>query len=375
MNNIGKLIYASSERCADLLYLTGFQAEDPFFYFKNGDSETMIVSELELGRAKKQRRENVKVVSYSQALELFGVSSFSPQNIVSGLANSLKINEWNVNEDFPLGLAENVRKLLPEITFIPLEEFCPERNVKNAKEIELIRKAEQVAEKALAKGIEMIANATVANDGLLLLNGEPLTSELLHGEVNAELVRNGGFSTSTIIAPGVQAADPHQAGFGPIYANQPIVFDIFPRTTSGYFGDLSRTVLKGNAPEIVAKAFDAVKDAQRRVIDALKPGMTGIEAHTMAANILESHGFKTDRRAETPYGFFHGLGHGVGLEIHEEPCLNTRNDKPLAAGNVVTVEPGLYYPEWGGIRIEDIVAITDTSSNDLTSAPIFLEIE
>lgn len=385
----GQLIYASSERCADLLYLTGFLAEDPFLWYRVGDSEYIIVSDLELGRAMKQCRKHIRAISQSQALQRFRLKRphFNPEIGIPAIARYYGIYHWEVPEGFPysLVLASQASRLrIPEkvgtigerISFTcRKDEFCPERAIKSPEEIESLRRAEQIAEKGLARGISLLAEASIGKNGILMLNGKTLTSEILHSEVNAELVRHGGFSSSTIIAPGKQAADPHQTGHGPIHAGQPIVFDIFPRAASGYFGDLSRTVLKGKAPDIVKKAFDAVYGAQRRVIDALRPGMTGIEAHKMAADYMESCGFKTDFSGTLPIGFFHGLGHGVGLEIHESPSLNTRNNLPLVAGNVVTVEPGLYYPEWGGIRIEDLVAITENGIENLATADVFLEIE
>ncbi|MBR6374154.1 MAG: M24 family metallopeptidase, partial [Victivallales bacterium] len=171
-------------------------------------------------------------------------------------------------------------------------------------------------------------------------------------------------------------AFPHNTGEGAICANEPIVIDIFPRCcATGYFGDLTRTVVKGKAPDIVKKAFEAVYDAQRTVLQMLKPGVKGIEAHKKADDVMKAHGFKTDLKSETPYGFIHGLGHGVGLEIHEKPSLNLRNPKPLVAGNVVTIEPGLYYPEWGGIRIEDMAMITEDGIDNFTNYPVFLEIK
>ena len=385
----GQLIYASSERCADLLYLTGFLAEDPFFWYRAGDTECIIVSELELGRAQKQAKKHLRILSYNQALQQLRLTrkQFLPENVIAAISRHHGIYSWTVPQDFPYSLVcgaqssrlriqDKVGSVGERLSFnCSNGPFCPGRAVKSPEEIELIRQAEQIAEKGLAKGIAMLAEASIGKNGVLQLNGKTLTSEILHSEVNAELVRNGGFSSSTIIAPGKQAADPHQAGHGPIHANQPIVFDIFPRALSGYFGDLSRTVIKGKAPDIVKKAFDAVYAAQRTVIENLKPGMTGQEAHFMAANLMEERGFKTDLTAPLPCGFFHGLGHSLGLEIHESPSLNTRNSKPLAAGNVVTVEPGLYYPEWGGIRIEDVVAITENGAEDLTTVDVFLEIE
>ena len=123
------------------------------------------------------------------------------------------------------------------------------------------------------------------------------------------------------------------------------------------------------------KAFTAVYDAQRKAIEMLKPGVLAKDVHNKASEVMASYGFKTDNKAAKPYGFIHSLGHGVGLEIHEKPSLSAGSTTILQPGHIVTVEPGLYYLEWGGIRIEDTLAITEEGFDDLAVAEVFLEIE
>ena len=179
----------------------------------------------------------------------------------------------------------------------------------------------------------------------------------------------------TIAAPGPQGADPHCQGYGPIHAEEPIVMDVFPRDArTGYFGDLTRTVVKGTAPDIVRKTFETVRDAQQLAFGMIRAGVPGTDPHLAVEEFFKKSGYETDRNSTPARGFFHGLGHGIGLEIHEEPRLSLSCKEPLQAGNVVTVEPGLYYPEWGGIRIEDDVLVTENGCEKLSTLPVFLEL-
>ena len=158
-------------------------------------------------------------------------------------------------------------------------------------------------------------------------------------------------------------------------AGEPIVLDIFPRVeATGYFGDLTRTVVRGPATEMVRRAFAAVEAAQEAARRTVRAGVPARDIHQAAAAALAAAGFSTDLTADPPVGFIHGLGHGLGLEVHEAPRCNRTAVKPLLAGHVITLEPGLYDPAWGGIRLEDVVAVTETGCDTLTAAPIFLEI-
>ncbi len=174
----------------------------------------------------------------------------------------------------------------------------------------------------------------------------------------------------------MQSAKPHCKGSGILKAHEPIVIDIFPRlASSGYWGDLTRTVVKGSAPEIVKKAFNAVLEAREKAKEALKAGVIPAEIHQLATDILTQHGFHTGADEQGNYGFFHGLGHGVGLETHEAPRLSSGNFTPLKGNEIITVEPGVYYPQWGGIRLEDMVVIRPDGAECLNKIATFLEIE
>ena len=210
---------------------------------------------------------------------------------------------------------------------------------------------------------------------MLYWNGNPLTSELLRAEIDVAMLRLGMLPTGTICAGGIQGSQPHNTGSGHLPADMPIVMDIFPRSAeTGYWGDLTRTVVKGKASDLVKRAYDTVLLARESCKSAICAGANPAELHQLAVSIMEKAYFHTGHGEKGDFGFFHGLGHGVGLDIHESPRLSPRNPDVLKGGEVVTVEPGLYYPEWGGIRLEDLVYVTGDGCRCLTEIEDFLEI-
>ncbi|MBQ6102340.1 MAG: M24 family metallopeptidase, partial [Kiritimatiellae bacterium] len=187
-----------------------------------------------------------------------------------------------------------------------------------------------------------------------------LTSERARALVRETLLSRGCLDLEgSIVAGGRQAADPHEAGHGPLRAGEWIVCDIFPRDLcTGYWGDMTRTFMNGRPSAKLRRLYRAVADAQRLALSLVRPGAKGSDVHAAVARFFEESGWPSGRDATgRPYGFFHGTGHGVGLQIHEEPRLSVTGGE-LTPGMVVTVEPGLYYPDLGGVRIEDTVAVT-----------------
>ena len=214
---------------------------------------------------------------------------------------------------------------------------------------------------------------------MLQLDGAPFTAERLRAIVEGRLLELGYASDGAIIAPGPQAADPHMMGSGPLHRGEPIVMDIFPQhKTSRYWADMTRTVAKGEPAEEILRMYEVVKRAQDAGIKALRPGITGREVHELVEDIIFEAGYDTLRPGQQhrapangalPKGFIHGTGHGVGLEIHEAPSVGRGGTAPLAVGDVVTVEPGVYDPEIGGVRLEDMLLITPEGSRNFTRAP------
>jgi len=369
--NKADLIVAAGEHSADILYASGFQAPDPFIYFSTLQEQAIIVSALEQDRAEKECKANVSI---------FGRESFSKDekagnlDLICFLAESRNISEFRVPRDFPLGLADELRER-GLIVSAENEIFYPQRQYKINGEITHINTALRVAEEGMRRGIDIIRESSINADGILEWNNEILTSEILQSEINITMIRRGGFSDSTICSCGSQAAEPHNRGRGPVFSGRTIIIDIFPRIKeSGYWGDITRTVVKGEAPDIVKKAYKTVFEAREYAKTLIRPGAVPADIHNAAKDLMEKRGFQTGRKDEHNYGFFHGLGHSIGLEIHENPSLNPKNFEPLKGGEVITVEPGLYYPEWGGVRLEDVITVSKDGCDCLTQMEDILEL-
>jgi len=203
-------------------------------------------------------------------------------------------------------------------------------------------------------------------------SGTVVTSELLRAEIDTAVLRAGGLPANTIAAGGDQACDPHERGHGPLKANSLIILDIFPRAAAtGYYGDLTRTVLRGRASDEQRRLWETVNEGQALALKKMKPGVDGLKLHQEVKQFFTDRGYPTELRDGRQTGFFHGTGHGLGLEIHEHPRFQKTVFK---VGQVITVEPGLYYPGLGGVRIEDVVAITKSGIRMLSRFEKRLEI-
>src|SRR5437667_72726 len=203
-------------------------------------------------------------------------------------------------------------------------------------------------------------------------SGKTVTSEIQRAEIDSAILRAGGVPTNTIVAGGDQACDPHERGFGPLRADSLIILDIFPRDgKTGYWGDMTRTVVRGRASEQQRKLWEAVKAGQALALKRIKAGVDGMSIHKAITELFDRRGFPTEVRNGRRVGVFHGTGHGLGLEIHEYPRLQKVT---LKAGQCLTVEPGLYYPGIGGARIEDVVIVEKDGCRILSKFPKQLEI-
>ncbi len=367
------LIVAESEKSADMLYATGFRAPDPFIYFSLGSKKGMILSVLEYDRGCSECRSDVKAFRYEDFIR-HGRRGMG--DVLRVLAKSLNVGGFRVPPDFPLGLADYLRKYDLEVS-CSKKEFFPEREFKSAAEIELLREAQRVTGLGMKRAENILRESVIAKDKSLSWNGAPLTSEILRAEINIELIRNNAFATSTIAAGGKQSAEPHNEGCGVLMAHTPVILDIFPRVSpGGYHGDMTRTFVKGKAPDMVKKAYQAVLSTRERCKTMVRAGAIPAEIHAFATEFFKQQGFPTGQREDgKSYGFFHGLGHGLGLEVHEAPRMNLRNAEPFKGGEVVTVEPGVYDPDWGGIRLEDVVAVGPDGADCLTDYPDQLELD
>lgn len=371
MNNL--LLIAASESNANLYYASGFLAPDSFIYLKTYGESFLLMSDLEVDRARLQSKVN-HVLSYSDYETKAKQHKDKPTtaDVISILLKEKDISELTVPATFPLEYGDALRALGYKLT-IKREPFFEERGIKNPEEVVAIRKTQIAVEEAVNDLFDLLREATI-QDGHIISDGIPLSSETLRQKLHLMLMGKGCIAEHSIIACGVDACDPHQVGQGLLRANEPIVFDIFPRSIeTRYFADMSRTIVKGVASDGMKKLYDTVLEGQELGISRVRAGANGKAIHDEIVALFESRGYKTGRVDGRMQGFFHGTGHGVGLDIHEPPSISGR-DCTLRQGEVVTVEPGLYYPEIGAVRIEDMVLVEENGCRNLTTYPKFFEI-
>jgi Xaa-Pro aminopeptidase len=369
-----RLIYAASETDADLLYATGFFAPDPFLFIEHRRRRLLVMSDLERDRARSQAHVDrvLSWMDFQRALEKAGRPAAGADVIAAVLAH-LKVRRVVVPASFPLRLAMDLDERGVDLEMGP-DPFWPERAIKRPDEVRAIEASLRAAEAGLLAGIEALRACRIGRDGWLRRNGRRFTAEDLRSEVNRTIMGMGYVPSHTICAPGDQAVDPHEAGHGPLRAHTPIVMDIFPRSEkTGYFGDLTRTVVRGRARAALHEMYAIVCEGVRLGHARVRPGADGPTIHSEILALFDRHGYTTGVRNGRMQGFFHGTGHGLGLQIHEPPSIG-RRPSTLTQGHVVTVEPGLYYLGLGGVRIEDVALVTATGSRNLTRVPKQLEI-
>jgi Xaa-Pro aminopeptidase len=376
MSKDNLLIVADSERTADMLYAARIFVPDPFAYLRLGGTNYLLLSDLEIGRARKLARhcKTLSLSDYQERLKKTGLKRPGIADVVRAVLKEHRVKKVTVPPAFPVGLARQLRDLKIKIKVCDGECF-PQREIKSPEEVKKISAALMMAEVGLAEGIQTIKRAKVGKNGRLMHHNLPLTSERIRAVIDTAIIQAGGQASHTIVACGEQACDPHECGSGPLKANVPIVLDVFPRSQkTGYFGDITRTVVRGRAGEAVRKMYHAVARAQEIAFGKLREGSSGRAIHKAVDEYFNGLGFKTSRSNGRMEGFFHGTGHGVGLEIHEAPRIGKTSVDSVKAGQVVTIEPGLYYPGLGGVRLEDMAAVTARGPKNLTKFEKVLEV-
>ena len=374
------LVIGAPQHDATVYYLSGFLAPDPVICLRAADKRYLVVSALEYGRAEKEAPVD-ELISFDE-LELTRLARELKSGARAFAAATAKLlqklgaegSPVTVPPHFGVAYADELRargfKIEPNG-----RHFADLRRVKTQEEISHIEEAQRATEEACAHAVGILKESEVAGGGTLRWRGETLTSELLRAEIEVEILRSGCTADEgTITAGGAQAADPHERGSGPLKAGEAIILDIFPRSQeSRYYADMTRTFVKGEPRDELEKMYDAVLEAQETALSMIRAGVNGRDVHDKVSDILHERGYKTSKHAQQPgepltEGFFHGTGHGVGLELHESPRISTV-DEELRAGDVVTVEPGLYEPGVGGVRIEDLVVVTEDGCRNLTNYP------
>lgn len=368
------LMIAGSETDANMYYATKFIAPDPFIFFQIKNKKIMLMSDLEVDRAKEQSEVH-KVVSISKlAKEFTSKHKKRPGylDLIEYFAKKNRAKNFDVPGNFPLDYADALRKRGLKLT-PKADPFFEKRTRKTPAEIRAIENAIRHVETAVGLAIKTLQKSVIKK-GRLYYHGNVLTSEAIKKIINVSLMENDCIGAHSIVACGAHAVDPHNEGSGPLYANQSIIMDIFPRSSkSRYFADFTRTVVRGKASKKLKAMYDAVHEGQKIGFKLIKSGINASQVHQAIQKRFNELGFKTGVINGRMQGFFHGTGHGLGLDIHEEPSVGMRNDI-LKEGHVVTVEPGLYYEGAGGVRLEDVVVVTKNGNRNLTRFPKFLEI-
>jgi len=372
---VATLFIAASEQDSNLYYATKFIAPDSFIYMEIKGERLLVMSDLEMDRARAQASVD-RVLSYSeleQKAKAQGIKDPTTVDIVHVVLKEFKIRRLSVPANFPFVHATRLQEL--GYSLKPKRDpFYEQRVVKTADEIRHIEAAQRATEEAVAAAFKTVQRATI-EQGWLHLDGEVLTSERIKKLINVKLMERDCVAQHTIVAGGEQACDPHNEGSGPLPAGRSIIFDVFPRSaTSRYFADMSRTVVRGAPTPDLKRLYQTVKDAQEEAIEKVKDGADGMKIHQGICARFDKAGYKTGVVNGRMQGYFHGTGHGVGLDIHEAPRIS-RTGSLLQEGHVVTVEPGLYYPGLGAVRIEDMVLVMKDGCRNLTDFPKSFELQ
>ena len=361
------------------MWISGFRAGDPFVFAEIGGTSHLLLTDLELGRGRKESTVD-EVHSWSEIAKAASenrangdeATPVTYSGVIGHFLRERQVSALKVPAKFPLRIADQLRELGFDLETVA-DPFYPERGRKNPDEIANLEAAQAATEAAMEFAIDQIRNAEVRGDALFL-DGLALEVPRLKKMVRLFCLEREMALGEFIIAPGDQGCDPHECGSGPLKAGETIILDIFPRhLTTMAWGDMSRTVFKGKAPKEVRRLHATVREAQEAAIDAIAPGVTGDEVHSKVQDVFTREGYSTELKNGEWVGFFHGTGHGLGLDIHEPPRL-TKGGPRLEEGMVVTVEPGLYYPGLGGCRIEDVVVVTADGCRNFNRASKDLEV-
>lgn len=352
---IADLMYASSESCADALYLGKVFVPDPYISFRLAGESYAVVNALEYARVSEESAYDEVILLESVMECMVGTGDKSICEVLAFLRKDLKIDGFRVAGDFPIWLGDALRKKRISVEVVS-DGLFEERTIKTDEELTFIEEGNAASAAGIQTAFDMLS-ATKVKHGKLFYKNKPLTSEWLRQEVDISCLRRGAVASHTIVAGGDQACDPHCGGFGQLYANELIIIDVFPRVQRhGYHGDMTRTFLKGTPSPEQEKIVATVMKAQSLALEKVKAGISGKTVHQTVDQYFKKTGFRTEKTADGFIGFFHGTGHGLGLEVHESPRVS-RVDQRLRKGHVVTIEPGLYYPGVGACRIEDVVAV------------------
>ena len=374
------LIFADSVRDPDLFVATGITIGDPFAYIETDGKRIIVTSELEADVARRT----------STATEVWTGSEFGSRELVKGgmsyhdaelevvrrALERLALDAVAVPPSFPVELADFLRGHGVAVT-ADRSGYELRRRVKDERALAGIRLAQRGTEAAFARVVEVLGASSPGGGGLVF-EGETLTAEWLTDEIERVLREHGCEGERPLVGNGPTGANVHERGTGPIQPGESIIVDIFPRhLKSRYHSDMTRTFCFGAAPEQLRHMHGVVYEALRASEERIAAGVNGTAVWEAACDVIEGGGYRTTRglgEGETlDEDFFHGLGHGVGVEVHEAPNLGLSGDD-LLAGDIVTIEPGVYRKGFGGVRLEDIAVVREGGCEVLTDFPYDLEV-
>jgi Xaa-Pro aminopeptidase len=371
------LIAADTIRSPELRHEVPLTIPDAFFYLEKDGTKHVVAPSMELVRLPAAAPEIV-----AHPLEEFGIDKLFKDGLTleqAGLevlvraCRGLGVDRVVVPAEFPVREADHLRANGIEVT--PDKSFFDQRRrSKNDAELAGIRRAQRAAEAGIAAGLEVLRRAEPRNGGLVV-DGEPLTSELLKLHVERAFGEHGAMAVDEfIVSHGPQTAVGHDMGSGPVASGEIVMFDVFPRDReSACFADMTRTYVVGSEPDDEAREYHRLcKEALDRCAEAIRPGLNGKELHRMVCEFFNEHGYPTQLHKQDGQvldsGFYHATGHGVGLEVHEKPNIGRTGDE-FVPGDVLAIEPGLYRPGFGGVRLEDLVLVTEDGAEVLTDFP------
>jgi Xaa-Pro aminopeptidase len=373
------MIYGDTVRHSAMRHEIPLLVPDPFLYVEVGGERHVVVSSLESSRIAaidaRLSVHSLEEFGYDELVSAGGVRDEVELEVLIRAVGSLGVEQAAVPSDFPLELADRLRAARVALE-VRRELFETRRRVKSDAELAGIRRAQAAAQAGMRAAAELFRRAESGGPGLIA-DGEPLTSERVKDAIRAAIARGGASADALIVSHGAQSASGHEMGSGPIQPDEPVIIDLWPiDLESACYADMTRSFVVGEAPEELRKYHRLTRDSLARALEAVRAGVAGREVHRISCEPYEQAGVPT-QLTKAPgqvleEGFFHSLGHGVGLEVHEAPLLGRAPDV-LVAGDVITLEPGCYRPGFGGCRLEDLVLVTEDGAELLTDFPYELE--
>jgi Xaa-Pro aminopeptidase len=372
-------LYSDTERSAALRHEIPITIADPFGYAEVDGQVTILISGLDQERAA-AARPDAAIIEWGQVGFHELLESGMPRDqmlieMISRAVAKISLKDAIVDPDFPLAVADRLRA--DGVTLTPDHDtFALRRRAKSPAELAGIRRAQKAAEAGMAAAATLLRAAAPEGDRIVI-DGEPVTAERVREAIRAACAAAGAPAPADIIVASVWQGFGHESGTGPLPANLPIHIDLWPRDEeTSCWADMARTFVVGTPDEKTLELDALVRQAHMSARDAIRPGVTGRELHAIACDIFEAAGHRTQRTGpgEDPNeGFQFSLGHGVGLEVHEDPGMGQSGRSPLVPGDVVAIEPGLWDRNVGALGSEDLVLVTEDGHEVLTDFPYDLK--